>query len=568
MNDQQTPAKLTGMLERADIHAIAGWAKTHGEAGPVTLELLVNGESAGTFPAQTPRVDLQKAGIGEGRHGFTLHLPRGLSAFAAHEIRVRRAADGAELPGSPRTIPRAAAAPDEAEPAILNEAARNTVIDALDAAAAHASKAEIEALIGFLARQTATLLFAHGSALPDPQAALLGRWGIAPAIAQRQDHRPRALFIDESVPDPNRDAGSNAALSHMRALARLGYRVDFIAAHGLEDGGARSRALAALGITCWHAPWIASVEEALQRLGERLKLVYVHRYGVMQRYGALVRKWCPAARLVYGVADLHYLRLARRIAVEAGQSAESGLADMAPQAAGLRVAELLAVLGADAVITHSSFEQALLAREAPDANVHLVPWEVTPRPTAVPFAQRSGVAFVGSYGHAPNLDAAHLLVDKIMPLVWAENPAIPCVLAGSDLPASLHQAAKQAGPGRIDVLGHVGSLMEIWDRVRLAVAPLRYGAGLKGKVLDSLAGGIPCVCLPMAAEGMDLPHALAPLVAETPRAVAATILRLHGDAEACAGLVASGLAFIESDFGAPRVDAALAGAAGLHKTQP
>ena len=109
--------------------------------------------------------------------------------------------------------------------------------------------------------------------------------------------------------------------------------------------------------------------------------------------------------------------------------------------------------------------------------------------------------------------------------------------------------------------------MEIWDRVRLSTAPLRYGAGLKGKVLDSLAGGIPCVCLPMAAEGMDLPHALAPLVADTPRAVAATILRLHGDAEACAGLAARGLDFICSDFGAPRVDAALAGAAGLHETQ-
>jgi glycosyltransferase involved in cell wall biosynthesis len=567
MNDQQTPAPLTGMLERADLHAIAGWAKTHGEAGPVTLELLINGDSAGTFPAETAREDLLEAGIGEGRHGFMLHLPRGLSAFAAHEIRVRRAGDGAELPGSPRTIPRAAS-PDEADPAILNEAARTTIQDALDAAAAHADKAEIEALIGFLARQTATLLFAHGSGLPDPQAALLGRWGIAPAIAQRQDDRPRALFIDESVPDPNRDAGSNAVLSHMRALARLGYRVDFIAAHGLEDGGARSHALADLGITCWHAPWIASVEEALHRLGERLKLVYVHRYGVMQRYGALVRKWCPAARLVYCVADLHYLRLARRIAVEAGHSAESGLSDMAPQAAGLRVAELMAVLGADAVITHSSFEQALLARQAPEANVHLVPWEVTPRPTEVPFARRSGVAFVGSYGHPPNLDAAYVLVEQIMPLVWAENPAIPCVLAGSDLPASLHEAARQAGPGRIEVLGHVGSLMEIWNRVRLATAPLRYGAGVKGKVLDSLAGGIPCVCLPMAAEGMDLPGTLAPLVADTPHAVAATILRLHDNEEACAGLAASGLAFIESDFGAPRVDAALAGAAGLHKTQP
>ena len=228
----------------------------------------------------------------------------------------------------------------------------------------------------------------------------------------------------------------------------------------------------------------------------------------------------------------------------------------------LRVAELLAVLGADAVLTHSSFERALLRQEAPGAKAHLVPWEVAPRPTAVPFAQRRGVAFIGSYGHAPNLDAAHLLVERIMPLVWAGNPDIDCVLAGSDLPASLREAARQAPAGRVDVLGHVASPAQLWDRVRLAAAPLRYGAGLKGKVLDALAGGLPCVMLPMAAEGMDLPATLAPLVAPDPQAAAATILRLHDAESECAALRAAGLDFIRARFGTASVDTALADAVG------
>ncbi len=80
-----------------------------------------------------------------------------------------------------------------------------------------------------------------------------------------------------------------------------------------------------MGVTCWHAPWVASVEEVLRRLGEGLDVAYLHRYGVVQRYGALVRRWCPRARLLYCVADLHYLRESRRQAVQAGIPVDAAL---------------------------------------------------------------------------------------------------------------------------------------------------------------------------------------------------------------------------------------------------
>jgi len=394
----------------------------------------------------------------------------------------------------------------------------------------------------------------------------VARWTTAPAASVEPDPGPRALFIDERVPDPNRDAGSNAAISHMRALQRLGYRVDFVAAHWLAQDDAGSRALEAAGITCWQAPWIGSVEEVLCRIGDGLDLAYLHRFTLMQRYAALVRRWCPAARLLYCLADLHYLRLSRRLAVDAGGGMIAGGADPGPdlpaEAAGLRTAELLAALGADAVITHSSFEQALLRRDVPEANIHLVSWEVPARPTETGFTERSGVAFIGSFGHAPNLDAAHFLVGTVMPLVWDEDPTIPCLLVGSDLPASLRDAAAAAPAGRVEALGHVPALSVVWDRVRLSVAPVRFGAGLKGKVLDSLAAGVPCVCSPMAAEGMEFSPDLSALVADTPEGLARIILRLHGDAPDNAGLAAAGLAWVRRALSAAGIDKALAAAAG------
>ena len=276
-----------------------------------------------------------------------------------------------------------------------------------------------------------------------------------------------------------------------------------------------------------------------------------------QRYGALVRRWAPEARLVYSVADLHHLRAARRFAVEAGLAPDAP--EGAEQAAGLRAAELMAVLGADAVITHSSFEASLLKRDAPEADIRLVPWDVPVTPAA-PLGGRRGVAFVGSYGHAPNLDAAHVLLEKVMPLVWAEAPDIPLLLAGSDLPATLREAAAPFPAAK--VLGWVAALDEVFAQVRLTAAPLRYGAGLKGKVLDSLAAGIPCLCSPMAAEGMDLPPGLAALVTPSSEAMAAAILQLHRDDAGCAHLAMAAQAWVGEALSTMRIDALMAGAVG------
>jgi O-antigen biosynthesis protein len=341
-----------------------------------------------------------------------------------------------------------------------------------------------------------------------------------------------------------------------------------VAEHGLAYDAATSRSLQDMGITCWHAPWIASIEEVLRRVGDAFDLVYLHRFGLMQRYAALVRRWCPRARLVYCVADLHYLRLMRRLAVESGEMPETQ-ALSAEEAAGLCTAELLMALGADAVITHSSHELELLQRDVPEANAHLVPWEVVAQPTAVPFSERLGVAFVGSFGHGPNLDAALFLVEKVMPLVWEREPLIPCFLAGSDLPAVLRAAAgAPQPPRRVEVLGRVPKLMQVWDRVRVSAAPLRFGAGLKGKVLDSLAGGIPCVCTSIAAEGADLPGDYRDLVGDDAETLASTIVYLHNDAAGNAAFAETGFEWVREHLSAERIDAALAAAVRAEAVAP
>ena len=204
----------------------------------VELELLIDDVPVGKMSASLFRTDLIEAGIGDGRHGFEVTMPRGLSAFQDHVVRVRHAVDGRELSRSPRTLPAEPAAATEG-PAALSEA--------IDAAAA-AGPGEVEVLVGVLAEKAAALLLAQGSAMSAPATARLARFNRVALPPVAPDGRKQALVIDEGTPVAARDAGSNAILSHIRALQRLGYHVHFVSGFSVEPSGERTRALTALSI--------------------------------------------------------------------------------------------------------------------------------------------------------------------------------------------------------------------------------------------------------------------------------------------------------------------------------
>jgi glycosyltransferase involved in cell wall biosynthesis len=536
------PGPLKGRIDHADRRRVSGWAADGARPGEaVELELRLDGAAVGRFRANRFRKDLADAGIGTGHHAFVVEIPGGLSAHAERVIELVRAGDGAALLGSPVVLP--------AEPPV-GEAARRALEDAVAAAAQGASPAALEALMRELMRALAERL---PEARPH-QAALLARWGAKDAAAPEPGRR-RALVIDESIPDVGRDAGSHALLSHMRALRRLGFEVEFVPSYAMEAAPEAAARLEAEGFRAWLAPWVGSVEEVLRLGGEAFEVVYVHRVAVMLKYAALVRRWCPGARLLYCVADLHHLRAAREAAL-------MGADPEAEDIARLQEAELAAIQAADAPITHSPVELARLAEAMPGVAVHLVPWEVALPEPPVPAALRKGVAFVGSFGHMPNRDAAWQLLEEVMPLVWETDPTIPFLLAGSGMPADI-RAAAAAACGPVEVLGQIPALGPLWARARVACAPLRFGAGIKGKVLDALAAGIPCVCTPIAAEGMELPEALMALVGETPAEMAASILRLHADDAAADALGEAGRAHVAAAHAARVIDAAMAPALGL-----
>jgi hypothetical protein len=174
-------------------------------------------------------------------------------------------------------------------------------------------------------------------------------------------------------------------------------------------------------------------------------------------------------------------------------------------------------------------------------------------PVATPFADRSGLAFIGSFAFPPNVDAARWLVSEIMPLVWHKTPEVRCLIVGSDLSEELR--CELARPG-VDILGRVDRLGDVFERIRCTVAPLRFGAGIKDKVLRSMAAGLPCLGTPEAFRGM---HALLPAITstcqrETASELAAAIVRMHRDEKANADCAEAGLSYVADTYNVSRIN--------------
>jgi O-antigen biosynthesis protein len=219
----------------------------------------------------------------------------------------------------------------------------------------------------------------------------------------------------------------------------------------------------------------------------------------------------------------------------------------------LKFAELLAAARADAVITHSDYEAEILRASLPKANVHRVRWSADPKPTSVQFNERKGLAFIGGFDHAPNVDAAKWLMSTLMPHIRREDPEIECYLVGSNFPAELEPMK----PEGVVIVGQVADLSDIFDRVRVTIAPLGYGAGIKGKIVDSLAAGVPCVYTSVAGEGMGLPKELDACRGDDTETISEAVSKLHNDARLNRRCSLAGLKYVTEELSQQKLDLAM-----------
>jgi glycosyltransferase involved in cell wall biosynthesis len=234
--------------------------------------------------------------------------------------------------------------------------------------------------------------------------------------------------------------------------------------------------------------------------------------------------------VVFDTVDLHWLREARRAALTGNG------AGVPRSVTTIRERERALVRATDATLVVTEDERAHVVADVPGAAVYIVPNVHELHESVPPAGGREGVVFVGGFEHPPNIDAARVLIREVMPLVWRDLGDVPVTIVGADAPAEVQQLASEL----VDVCGWVPDLDPLLDSARLLLAPLTYGAGLKGKVTQALAAGLPVVTTPVGAEGLDAVDGEQMLIGDTPEALAERVVRLLGDDELWRRLSRSG----------------------------
>ncbi|MCZ6508912.1 MAG: glycosyltransferase, partial [Acidobacteria bacterium] len=357
-------------------------------------------------------------------------------------------------------------------------------------------------------------------------------------LARQRGILGQCLVVDRRLPTPARDGGSKRLVGMLGELRNLDWQVSF-AAYDLTDDRVQRQALEAMGVEVLRMPHVASLEGFLSHRGASLDCVVLSRLGVARRLLAPVRRHCPKARVIFDTVDLRSVR-------ESREAALLGDTKAVKRAEKTRRQELVMLREADATIVTSPVERDYLTRQQSGAMVAVVPTCYRTVKPCMKFDRRVGALFVGGFRHGPNRDAILWFLDEVWPRIKLLVPSLQLHVVGEEPPLEITRQASSS----VHIHGYVAELSALFERSRLSIAPLRFGAGLKGKVHQSLAHGLPCVATPVAAEGLGLMPDLHAVLAQSANDFAEGVVRLNSDRDLWQRLSIEGQAHVERYFSA------------------
>ncbi len=351
------------------------------------------------------------------------------------------------------------------------------------------------------------------------------------------------LVVWARIPTPDVDAGSLRVCNLLELLKGMSYSVTLVASFPsswppyAKRLGQDTEHMRAIGVEIPPEESTTSVEDHLRQCGGRYHIVVLGGEYVAAKHSASVRKYAPKAVVVFDTGDIHYLRFYR-------EAKATGNKRALKRAIEAKVRETAAIEEADHTIVVSLDEKALVERDCPGTSVHVLPIVQDPHGCARPFSERQHILFLGSFQHAPNLDAVTYLMEEIYPSIRTAIPGLKCYLIGANPP----DFVKQFQSSEVIVTGHVPDLSLYFDVCRLCVAPLRFGAGVKGKVLSSMSYGVPVVGSSVAAEGLHVVDRRHMLIANNPTAFSNAVAAVYNDEDTWNRLSTSGFDILSEHF--------------------
>jgi glycosyltransferase involved in cell wall biosynthesis len=361
--------------------------------------------------------------------------------------------------------------------------------------------------------------------------------------------KPRALIIEHRLPTPDRTSGSSRLAAYIKMIRDEGWEVFFVSDskkehyHWIFNNLERDLPRYEKWLTDIGVSYLYGYEQAvdlLRKEGTTFDLTILAYPLIMHKYAPVVRAFAPLAHLVYDTVDLHGLRYAREAAIRHEKTAE-----LLMKAAQCERMERAGFQVADTVIAITPDEAEQIILRVPEIrkpiiipNIHSPGAKVTSSKT------RAGLLFIGHYLHTPNEDAVCHFVSEIYPLIERQIPGIEFTILGS----SITEKVKALATDAIHAVGYVEDAEPYFAKAKVFVAPLRYGAGMKGKLGQALSFGLPIVSTSVGAEGMSFVNERHLLVADDPEAFATAVVRLYTDNDLWQRISAAGQDHLLKNF--------------------
>lgn len=306
------------------------------------------------------------------------------------------------------------------------------------------------------------------------------------------------LIIGHTFPEPSTTAAGGRMMQLIDLFLKEGYEITFATTASTSE---RSTNLKRLGIS------IATIELNSKNFDvfvSNLKpsVVLFDRYITEEQFGWRVAEQCPEALRILDTEDLHFLRRAREEAVKKNIPTKDAnlFTDICKR-------ELASILRCDLALIISQFELDLLKNTFRISSeiIYYLPFlvekEVKKDKTRLNFNERVDFMTIGNFLHSPNLDAVLQLKKEIWPLIKAKLPKAQLHIYGAYAPQRILELHNEKDGFLIK--GWAENVSEVMGETRVCLAPLRFGAGLKGKLVDAMCNGLASVTTPIGAEGIN-----------------------------------------------------------------
>jgi GT2 family glycosyltransferase len=304
------------------------------------------------------------------------------------------------------------------------------------------------------------------------------------------------LVIDHYVPQYDKDAGSRTAYQYLKLFVEMGFNVKFIGDNFYKHEPYASE-LEQLGIEILYGSWYSKhYKDWLELNGAYIDYVYLNRPHISIKYIDIVRKSTKAKIFYYG-HDLHFMRELREYELTKNDA-------LLKSAEEWKAIEVELFQKSDVIYYPSQVEVTEIHKLNPSWNAKAIPAYIyeadTPQYKEEDFKYRKDLLFVGGFGHRPNIDAVRWFKNEIFPILNRRFPELRIHIVGSNPP----QEIKDYHSPQVNITGFVSDdeLISYYRSARVVVVPLRYGAGVKGKVVEALYHHLPIVTTSIGSEGL------------------------------------------------------------------